>query len=387
MWATASIDGGDTRRFGPAGIGPPGAAMLWLLAAGCTRPNPAYEMSADAGVDDASVGRSTSSGGRRRPTVLRRCERRPCRARRHHVAGDAAAPADAAARHVAGRGFAARSACRHGIAGRRRVARSAAQTSPRPRVPRRMTRTETASETRATTAPPTSTLTRPTSWRRTPAWPPMGWAMSATRAPPRAATPCCSSTDFRAPPWTPPGRTTAPSFPSPAATSSSTDPGDTTARSLQRGMGTDVLVNTRFAFTAWGVDGDANLNQNLFIGVRGNSSNGEDVRCSARRASTGTNATSVAYFDYGRRRLAARHGRHPTRPRDDLPVDHDGARPADRMQHRSRQDQLRAACPPQRLPSDPRSQHRSPRPEHRRVPARLALISTSAGKELAAAGL
>jgi hypothetical protein len=76
-------------------------------------------------------------------------------------------------------------------------------------------------------------------------------------------------------------------------------PGDTTARSLQRGMGTDVVVNTRFAFSAWGVDGDADVNQNLFISVRGNASNDDDVRCSARRASTGGNVTSVAYFSYG----------------------------------------------------------------------------------------
>jgi hypothetical protein len=76
-------------------------------------------------------------------------------------------------------------------------------------------------------------------------------------------------------------------------------PGDTTARSLQRGMGTDVVVNTRFAFSAWGVDGDANVNQNLFISVRGNAATDEDARCSARRASTGGNATSVAYFSYG----------------------------------------------------------------------------------------
>jgi hypothetical protein len=76
-------------------------------------------------------------------------------------------------------------------------------------------------------------------------------------------------------------------------------PGDTTARSLQRGMGTDVLVNTRFTFINWGIDGDPDINQNLFIGVRGNSSNGDDLRCAARRASTGSNATSVAYFAYG----------------------------------------------------------------------------------------
>jgi hypothetical protein len=75
-------------------------------------------------------------------------------------------------------------------------------------------------------------------------------------------------------------------------------PGDNTARSLQRGMGTDVLVNTTFAFLAWGSDSDPGINQNLFIGVRGNAS-GDDVRCSARRSSTSGNATSVAYFSYG----------------------------------------------------------------------------------------
>ena len=76
-------------------------------------------------------------------------------------------------------------------------------------------------------------------------------------------------------------------------------PGDTTARSLQRGMGTDVLVNTRSTFINWGINGDPDINQNLFIGVRGNSSNGDDVRCAARRAGTGSDATSVAYFAYG----------------------------------------------------------------------------------------
>jgi hypothetical protein len=76
-------------------------------------------------------------------------------------------------------------------------------------------------------------------------------------------------------------------------------PGETTVRSLQRGMGADVLVDTRFTFIAWGVDGDPDVNQNLFIGVRGDSSSGDDVRCAARRASTGGNPTSVAYFAYG----------------------------------------------------------------------------------------
>jgi hypothetical protein len=77
-------------------------------------------------------------------------------------------------------------------------------------------------------------------------------------------------------------------------------PGDTDASTLRRGMGTNVLVNTRFTFTAWGVDGDADINQNLFIGLRGgDDDDDDDVRCSARRASTGGNATSVAYFKYG----------------------------------------------------------------------------------------
>jgi hypothetical protein len=75
-------------------------------------------------------------------------------------------------------------------------------------------------------------------------------------------------------------------------------PGDTNVRAVTRGMGTDVLVNTRFTFVRWGVDGDPNLNQNLFIDVRRNSSTDEDVRCSARRGSTGGNPTSVAYFQY-----------------------------------------------------------------------------------------
>jgi hypothetical protein len=74
-------------------------------------------------------------------------------------------------------------------------------------------------------------------------------------------------------------------------------PGDTTARSLQRGMGTDVFVDTRFTFVAWGSDIDPSVNQNLFIGVRGNAS-GDDVRCSARRTSGSGNVTSVAYFSY-----------------------------------------------------------------------------------------
>jgi hypothetical protein len=75
-------------------------------------------------------------------------------------------------------------------------------------------------------------------------------------------------------------------------------PGDTGARSLQRGMGTDVIVDTRFSFTAWGSDADPSINQNLFIGVRGDPANGDDVRCSARRSSGSGNPTSVAYFAY-----------------------------------------------------------------------------------------
>jgi hypothetical protein len=76
-------------------------------------------------------------------------------------------------------------------------------------------------------------------------------------------------------------------------------PGDTTPRSLQRGMGTDVLVDTRFTFVAWGSDSDPSVNQNLFIGVRGNAGSGDDVRCAARRSSSSGNETSVAYFEYG----------------------------------------------------------------------------------------
>jgi hypothetical protein len=76
------------------------------------------------------------------------------------------------------------------------------------------------------------------------------------------------------------------------------NPGRTTARSLRRGMVTDVLVNTRFRFTAWGVDGNATVNQNLFIGVRGED-DGDDVRCSARRISVAPYTTSVGYFAHG----------------------------------------------------------------------------------------
>lgn len=75
-------------------------------------------------------------------------------------------------------------------------------------------------------------------------------------------------------------------------------PGETTVRTLQRGMGTNVLVNTRFTFTSWGVDGNPTLNQNLFIAVRRDSGQDKDLRCSARRASTGGNTTSVAYFEF-----------------------------------------------------------------------------------------
>ena len=90
-------------------------------------------------------------------------------------------------------------------------------------------------------------------------------------------------------------------------------PGDTTARSLQRGMGTDVLVNTSFTFTAWGIDGNANLNQNLFIGVRGNSSN-------AGRALLGTSGQhrqqrhQRGLFRFCRRRLAGQTRSTPHSP-------------------------------------------------------------------------
>jgi hypothetical protein len=76
------------------------------------------------------------------------------------------------------------------------------------------------------------------------------------------------------------------------------NPNSTTARSLRRGMATDVLVNTRFRFLAWGVDGNKDINQNLFIGVRAES-DGDDVRCSARRDSILPNPTSVGYFRHG----------------------------------------------------------------------------------------
>ena len=76
------------------------------------------------------------------------------------------------------------------------------------------------------------------------------------------------------------------------------NPGSTTQRSLRRGSATDVLVDTRFNFVAWGVDGDPTKNQNLFIGVRSTSSGGADVRCSARRSSVSPYTTSVAYFRY-----------------------------------------------------------------------------------------
>ena len=145
-------------------------------------------------------------------------------------------------------------------------------------------------------------------------------------------------------------------------------------RSLQRGIGTDVLVDTRFTFIDWGIDGDADMNQNLFIGVRGDSSNGDDVRCAARRASTGSNATSVAYFAYGDD--AAPATTVPTAlglgtsyrlttmvlvPRSNAASEPPGS--------------ACPACPPATASFDPHSQPRSPDPDHRRVPARLALTN------------
>ncbi|HEY0708740.1 MAG TPA: hypothetical protein VGG33_18175 [Polyangia bacterium] len=77
-------------------------------------------------------------------------------------------------------------------------------------------------------------------------------------------------------------------------------PGDSSVRSLQRGMATDVVVNTTFSFVGWGNDNDASINQNLFVCVRGDDDDDEDdVRCSARRSSASPNSTSVAYFAYG----------------------------------------------------------------------------------------
>jgi hypothetical protein len=75
-------------------------------------------------------------------------------------------------------------------------------------------------------------------------------------------------------------------------------PTSTTVRSMRRGGATDVLVNTRFRFVAWGIDGNKAINQNLFVGVRADS-NGDDVRCSARRDSIRPNPTSVGYFRHG----------------------------------------------------------------------------------------
>jgi hypothetical protein len=63
-------------------------------------------------------------------------------------------------------------------------------------------------------------------------------------------------------------------------------------------MATDVLVNTRFTFVAWGVEGDATKNMNLFVCVRGDDDE-DDVRCSARRSAVSPFTTSVGYFRHG----------------------------------------------------------------------------------------
>ena len=152
-------------------------------------------------------------------------------------------------------------------------------------------------------------------------------------------------------------------------------PGDTTARSLQRGMGTDVLVNTRFTFINWGIDGDPDINQNLFIGVRGDSSNGDDVRCSARRASTGSNATSLAYFAYG----------DSAAPATTVPTAI-GLGTSYRLTTMVRGSQVECSMGAARISMTGvpirngflqirDSQHRSPHPEPRRVPARFALTA------------
>jgi hypothetical protein len=75
-------------------------------------------------------------------------------------------------------------------------------------------------------------------------------------------------------------------------------PGDTDVRALQRGTATDVLVAAKFTFVAWGVEGDATKNMNLFICARGDSQQ-RDVRCSARRSAVSPFTTSVGYFDHG----------------------------------------------------------------------------------------
>jgi hypothetical protein len=74
--------------------------------------------------------------------------------------------------------------------------------------------------------------------------------------------------------------------------------GSDSARFLRRGMGTDVFVSTRFTVVKWGSDSDPDVNQNLFIGVRV-ASNGDDVRCAARRTSSSGNVTSLSYLKYG----------------------------------------------------------------------------------------
>jgi hypothetical protein len=73
---------------------------------------------------------------------------------------------------------------------------------------------------------------------------------------------------------------------------------DTNAYSLRRGVATDVLVSARFTFVAWGVEGDATKNMNLFVCVRGDNQE-RDVRCSARRSAVSPFTTSVGYFDHG----------------------------------------------------------------------------------------
>ena len=221
-----------------------------------------------------------------------------------------------------------------------------------------------------TIAPPTSTLTRPTSWRRTPAWPPMGWATCATRDPPRASTPCRSSTDLQLHVGLRPGRPSVPPSPSPASNLSSMIPARTTVRSLQRGMGTDVLVDTRFTFIAWGIDGDADVNKNRSSASR----RFQERRLRAMRGTSGQHRQQRhqrGRFRVRRRRRARHHGPHRPRPRDHLPVDDDGVGSLSNIS--KRQDD--AGAHPQRLPSDSPSRPRSPVPDDRRVPARLAVTN------------
>lgn len=71
-------------------------------------------------------------------------------------------------------------------------------------------------------------------------------------------------------------------------------PGESAAHAVRRAMGNDVFVAAKLTITGWV---DASANHDLWIGVRGDATSGDDARCSARRSSS--NVTSLAYFSYG----------------------------------------------------------------------------------------